>query len=179
MKPDSKTPSLTAATRFHTPPNDWIPRVIGALALLVVGGVHYQLYRYESYSVLPTIGWLFLANFVSATVIGLVMLVPLRLLPGRMGGLLQPLAALAGIGVTVGSVVALLISEHVPLFGFREYGYRFVVVLALGSEATALAMLSLYLVRTLRGRRAVASATAGQHDRRPSGPLHRPPATSA
>lgn len=179
MNPESKTTSLSAAARSLAPPNDWIPRVIGALALLAVGGVHYQLYRYESYSVLPTIGWLFLANFVSATVIGLVLLVPLRLMPARVGALLQPLSALAGIGVAVCSIAALLISEHAPLFGFREYGYRFVVVLALTSEAIAVAMLASYLVRGLRARRGTQAATAGQDDRRPSGPLHRPPAPSA
>ena len=41
----------------------------------------------------------------------------------------------------------LLISEHTPLFGFMEHGYRFAIVLALVSEAVAIAMLTLFVVR--------------------------------
>ena len=35
-------------------------RMLGALALLVIGGVHYQQYHYAFYSSIPTIGPLFL-----------------------------------------------------------------------------------------------------------------------
>ena len=41
---------------------------------------------------------------------------------------------------------ALLISEHTPLFGFMEHGYRFVIVLTIASEAVAIALLTLFLV---------------------------------
>lgn len=50
---------------------------------------------------------------------------------------------------------ALLISEHTPLFGFREHGYRFAIVFAITSEAIAIAMLAGFLVQTrshARGR---------------------------
>jgi hypothetical protein len=36
-------------------------------------------------------------------------------------------AALAGVGVAVIGLAALLISEHTPLFGFMEHGSRFAV----------------------------------------------------
>jgi hypothetical protein len=121
-------------------------RTLGALALLVVGGVHFQVYQYEFYSAIPTIGPLFLVNFVAATGLGLFLLVPIRP-PGRLGALVDRLAAIAGIGVAAGAFVGLLISEQTTLFGFREQGYRFVIVLALASEMVAVTVLSLFLAR--------------------------------
>ena len=104
-------------------------RTLGALALLVIGGVHYQQYHYAFYSSIPTIGPLFLLNFIAGTALGLFLIVPVRPRLGRLGTLLDQLAALAGLGVAAGALVALLISEHTPLFGFMEHGYRFVIVL--------------------------------------------------
>lgn len=126
-----------------------ILRVLGALALLVVGGVHYQQYHYESYSLIPTVGPLFLANSVAAVGLGLYLLSPVRV-RGRVGLILDRLAALAGVGVSSGAFVALLISEQTPLFGFTEHGYRFAVVLALASEALASAALTVFLARDRR-----------------------------
>jgi hypothetical protein len=120
-------------------------RTLGALALLVVGGVHYQQYHYDFYSAIPTIGPLFLLNAIAATALGLFLLSPFRV-HGRMGTLLDRLAALAGVGVAAGAFVGLLVSEHTPLFGFREHGYRFAIVLALASEAAVAVMLALFLI---------------------------------
>jgi len=50
--------------------------VLGAVALLAVGGVHFQQYEYDYFSVIPTIGPLFLVNFIAATALGLVLLAP-------------------------------------------------------------------------------------------------------
>jgi hypothetical protein len=130
-------------------------RTLGAVALLVVGGVHYQQYHYDSYSAIPTIGPLFLANFVAATVLGLFLLSPLRA-PGRLGTTLDRLAALAGIGVAAGALVGLLVSEHIPLFGFSEHGYRLAIVLALVSEAAVMVVLPLFLIGELRHARLAA-----------------------
>jgi hypothetical protein len=138
-------------------------RTLGALALLVVGGVHYQQYRYDFYSAIPTVGPLFLANFVAATALGLFLLSPLRA-SGRVGTTLDGVAALAGVGVAAGAFVGLLVSEHTPLFGFTEHGYRFAIVLALVSEAVVMAMLGLFLCGELRQERFAA----------PSRPLGRP-----
>jgi hypothetical protein len=128
-------------------------RTLGALALLVIGAVHYQQYRYAFYSSIPTIGALFLVNFLSATALGLLLLAPLRSWLGRAGGVLHEVAALAGIGVAAGGLIALLISEHTPLFGFMEHGYRFVIVLAIASDAAAITTLTLYLIRAHAGGR--------------------------
>jgi hypothetical protein len=143
-------------------------RTLGAVALLVVGGVHYQQYHYGFYSAIPTIGPLFLANFVAATVLGLFLLSPLRA-PGRLGTTLDRLAALAGVGVAAGAFVGLLVSERTPLFGFSEHGYRFAIVLALVSEAVVVVMLALFLIGELRHAR-LAARVPGPAARRPTRP---------
>lgn len=129
-----------------------VTRTLGALALLVVGGVHYQQYHYDFYSTIPTIGPLFLANSVLATGLGLFLLSPLRA-PGRLGATLDRLTALAGVGVAAGAFAGLLVSEHTPLFGFSEHGYRFAIVLALVSEAVVMVTLTLFLIGELRRTR--------------------------
>jgi hypothetical protein len=80
-------------------------------------------------------------------VIGLGLLVPsarLRVVHG--------LLALCGIGLAATSIVFLFISEHQPLFGFHEHGYRAAIVIALTAEAVAVVALAAYL--TARARRA-------------------------
>src|SRR5947208_15332425 len=54
-------------------------RVLGALSLLAVGAVHLQQYD-DLYSAIPTIGTLFVLNFVAATLLGVGLLVPFELL---------------------------------------------------------------------------------------------------
>jgi hypothetical protein len=122
-------------------------RTFGAITLLLIGGIHYQQYHYAFYSAIPTIGPLFLLNFIGATALGLVLLAPGRSRLGRLRELLDQLAALAGIGLATSGLAALLISEHLSLFGFMEHGYRFVIVLTITSEAVAIALLTLFLVR--------------------------------
>jgi hypothetical protein len=137
-------------------------RTLGALALLVVGGLHYQQYRFAFYSSIPTIGPLFLANFVAATALGLFLLAPVRSRLDGRGTLVDPLAALAGVGVAAGGLVALLISERTPLFGVMEHGYRFAIVLAIASDAVAIAMLALFVISTRIGQRGPRTAS-GRH----------------
>jgi hypothetical protein len=144
-------------------------RTLGAIALLLIGGIHYQQYHYAFYSAVPTIGPLFLANFIGATILGLFLLAPGKSRFGRIGNVLEQLAALAGLGLAASGLAALLISEHTPLFGFMEHGYRFVIVLTIASEAVAIASLMLFLVgarthssrprTTLARQRHVAAAT--------------------
>jgi uncharacterized membrane protein len=74
----------------HTPT---IVRVLGALALLVIGSVHFQQYEYDFHSSIPTIVPLFLANFVAASALGLLLLSPVRL-RGKAGAILDLVAAL-------------------------------------------------------------------------------------
>jgi hypothetical protein len=106
-------------------------RYLGAVSILLVGIVHAQQYYDAYFSVVPTIGTLFLLSFIGAGVVGGVLLTPVRLLGRRLGDAILVLAALGAIGIAVGSLVSLLVSEYTPLFGFMESGYRLAVVLAL------------------------------------------------
>ena len=106
-------------------------RAVGAIGLLVGGGAHLQQYSVAHFSVVPTIGPLFLLDFIAATALAVVLLVPIGASPGRWRQLVDTAAAVGGIGVSAGALAALLISEHTPLFGFMEYGYRREIVIAL------------------------------------------------
>jgi hypothetical protein len=123
-----------------------IARVVASIALLVTGAIHLEQYVVAHFSVVPTVGPLFLLNFIAATSLGLVLLIPIRG-SGRWGRvLLKSIAALAGIGVAAGALAALLISEQTPLFGFMEHGYRLEIVIAIAAEAVAILSLGVFLV---------------------------------
>ena len=130
-----------------------VAKAIGAIALLVVGGVHLEQYTIAHFSVIPTVGPLFLVNFIAATSLGLLLLIPNRRSTRRGRLLFDSLAALTGIGVAAGALAALLISEHRSLFGFMEHGYRLEIVIAIASEAVAIVSLGVFLaIADLRAR---------------------------
>jgi len=108
-----------------------IARYLGAVSILVVGAVHAQQYYGAYFSVVPTIGTLFLLSFIGSGAVGVVLLAPVRRLGRDIGDLILVLAALGAIGIAVGSFASLLVSEYTPLFGFMESGYRLAIVLAL------------------------------------------------
>lgn len=122
-------------------------RTVGAIAVLVVGAVHLQQYFAEQIDSVPIIGTLFLLNFAGATVLGLGLLIPAARLR-----LLHLLFALGGIGLAATSFVFLFVSEHQPLFGFQDHGYRAGIVVALAAEAVAVVALTAYLALRLRRR---------------------------
>jgi hypothetical protein len=122
-----------------------IARAVAAIALLVTGGVHLEQYTVAHFSDIPTIGPLFLLNFIAATSLGLVLLIPIRGSARRGRVLFESMAALAGIGVAAGAMAALLISEQTPLFGFMEHGYRLEIVIALAAETVAILSLGVFL----------------------------------
>jgi hypothetical protein len=121
-------------------------RSVGAIAVLIVGAVHLDQYVGVHFNVVPVVGPLFLLNFIGATLIGLGLL-----LPGQRMRVLHILLALAGIALAATSFVFLFISEHQPLFGFQDYGYRAAILIALAAEAIAAVTLSAYLL--VRGTR--------------------------
>lgn len=125
----------------------WVAaRVLGALSLLAVGAVHLQQYE-DLYSAIPTIGTLFVWNFVGATVLGLGLLVPFDRLSRRWGQRVVAVLALGGIAVAAVSYVFLLIAERRPLFGFMEPGYNPAAIRAAQvSEIATVALLGVYLV---------------------------------
>jgi hypothetical protein len=123
-------------------------RMLGAVAVLVVGAVHLEQYYGVHFSVVPVIGPLFVLNFAGAIVIGLGLLVP----SARMR-LVHVLLALGGIGLAATSFVFLVVSERRPLFGFQDYGYRPAIIIALIAEGLAVLLLGAYLGVRARGSR--------------------------
>jgi hypothetical protein len=131
-----------------------IVRVLGALVLLVVGADHYYEYAVDQYSVLPTIGTLFLLNFISATAVGLLLLSPIERLLHRFGRAALAMTSAAGTAIAGTSLAALLVSEQTKLFGFMESNYRPAIIVAIATEAAATLLLGVLLVLTLRDGRA-------------------------
>jgi len=129
-----------------------IARYLGALSILLVGAVHAQQYYGAYFSVVPTIGTLFLLSFVGAGVVGIVLLAPVRRLRRNAADLILVLAALGAIGIAVGSLASLLWSEYMPLFGFMESGYRLAIVLALLFDALTTVFLGLFVLIVARNR---------------------------
>jgi hypothetical protein len=135
---------LSEPRRGHGPAT--LLRTLGAVAVLVVGAVHLEQYYGVHFNVVPTIGPLFVLNFVGATLIGLGLLIPLA----RMSPL-HVLLALGGIGLAATSFVFLFVSEHRLLFGFQDYGYRPAIIVALAAEAAAVLLLGGYLALRASG----------------------------
>ena len=106
-------------------------RYLGAVSIFLVGAVHAQQYYDAYFSVVPTIGTLFLLSFIGAGIVGTILIAPVRRLGRLVGDAALVVAALGAIGIAVGTFVSLLISEYTPLFGFMESGYRLAVVLTL------------------------------------------------
>lgn len=136
-------------------------RVVGALCLLFVGADHYYEYAVDDYSALPTIGTLFLLNFISATALGLILLMPLARVRHRSAAMVREAVTLSGFGIAATSLAALLASEHVKLFGFMESNYRPMIIVAIASEAAAALTLALLF------------ALDHQHNRRSRALAHR------
>ena len=83
-------------------------RIVGAGLLLATGAVHLDLYL-TGYRTIPTIGWLFLLQLITAFALGL------GLLASR-----SRLLAAAGAAFALATLGGYLLSLRVGLFGFRE-----------------------------------------------------------
>lgn len=116
-----------------------VTRLVGALSIFAVGALHLQQYSSGGYSAIPTIGTLFLLNAIASGVVGVGLLLPFkRVLGDQRSELAVGVLAVGGLGIAVGSLVALFISESGTLFGFSEAGsYRAVIVDAIVVEAIA------------------------------------------
>ncbi len=166
-EPPEPRPGQSRARRYAVV----ITRFVSALALLAVGAIHIEQYTVADYRVIPTIGTLFLLNFIAGTVLGLYLLVPAPANAGRLRRMADALVALSGLGVAVTSLIALFVSEQTPLFGFMEHGYRLEIVVAIVSEAVATVALSAFLLLSRR------AAERRSRVRRPgSGPVRILPA---
>jgi predicted lipoprotein with Yx(FWY)xxD motif len=83
-------------------------RIIGAGLLFATGAIHLDLYL-TGYRTIPTIGWLFLLQVITAFGLGAIILVSS-----------SRLAAAAGAGFAIATLGGYLLSLRVSLFGFRE-----------------------------------------------------------
>jgi predicted lipoprotein with Yx(FWY)xxD motif len=127
-------------------------RRLGALSLLVVGGVHLQQYR-DGYAEIATIGELFLLNVVGAAVMGAGLLLPVERITRRWGGAIVALLALGGVALSATSYVMLLIAERRPLFGFMEPGFNpDAIMVARVSEVATILLLGGFLLALMFGR---------------------------
>src|SRR3954462_5261281 len=118
---------------------------LGALSVLATGVDHIQQYYGHDYSTVPTIGTLFFLNLVSAVVVAGGLVAPLGRVAGRYADAIRAVFAVGGIGIAVGSLAGLFISESSGLFGFVEHGYRTPIALAIVAEAAATCFLLVFL----------------------------------
>jgi hypothetical protein len=121
-------------------------RYLGALAVLAIGVAHIQQYSVDDYSTVPTIGTLFLLNFIAAIVIAVGLTAPLRRATGRYADIIRAVFAVGGIVLGVGSLAGLFVSETTGLFGFVEHGYRMAIVVAIVVEVATTVFLVAFLV---------------------------------
>jgi hypothetical protein len=163
-------PRLGGTARRTAPGREWrrsdvvgeVTRYLGAVSILVVGAIHAEQYYEDYFYVVPTIGTLFLLSFVGAAIVGAVLLAPARLLGRRIGDLILAVAALGAIGIALGTLMSLLISEYMPLFGFMESGWRLAIILTLVFDGLTTAFLGLFL--TLIGLRFLRIRRGAGHD---------------
>src|SRR5436305_648681 len=102
-----------------------------AAVLLVAGGViHYHLWE-EGYRHIPTIGPLFLLNFIGSVALAAAVLFSRHRLT----------VTVAGIVFAAGSLAALVLSRTVGVFGFTETIWTSQAVRTLLSEVGAIATL--------------------------------------
>jgi hypothetical protein len=130
-------------------------RYLGALAVLATGVAHIEQYTVDSYSTVPTIGTLFLLNFIAAIVIAVGLVARLRRITGRYTDAVRALFAAGGIGLAVLSLAGLFVSETSGLFGFVEHGYRMAIVVAIAVEAAATLLLVAFLLANGTGLRKI------------------------
>ena len=112
----------------------WL-RVAGALLLVVSAGIHLVLYL-TGYRSIPTIGWLFLVQFLVAFVLAIGALVTH-----------SRLVAVAGAAFALSTLGCYLLAVWIGLFGFKEIRTRAGIAAGL-IEVAAFATLALAVVIT-------------------------------
>jgi hypothetical protein len=120
-------------------------RYLGAAAVLAVGIDHIVEYYTDYYRAVPTIGTLFLLDFIASVVIGLALLGPVRRVAGHRADRVLTLLAAGGIAIGAGTLAGLLVSENGGLFGFMETGYRSSIVLSMAFDVAAAGLLAAFL----------------------------------
>ncbi len=126
-------------------------RVIGAGLLLATGGIHLDLYL-TGYRTIPTIGWLFLLQVITAFVLGAILLVSN-----------SRLVAAAGAGFAIATLGGYLLSLRISLFGFREIRTTAGIVAGVIEVAT-FAILMAFVLRPFPERQRTEPGTRGVLD---------------
>lgn len=124
----ARSPDLGRGTRMFVPA--LVLRLARAGLLAWTGWIHWVLYHYQGYHFIPTDGPFFLVDAIA----GLVLAIALLVWP-------RPIVGLASAGFTAGTILALVISLTVGLFGFKEHISANYVVLALVVESIATVVL--------------------------------------
>jgi hypothetical protein len=119
---------------------------LGALAVLATGVAHIERYAVDNYSTVPTIGTLFLLNFIASIVIGVGLISSSGASPGATPTESRAVLAVGGIGLGVLSLAGLFVSEMTRLFDFVEHGYRMAIVVAIVVEVAATVFLVAFVV---------------------------------
>jgi hypothetical protein len=107
----------------------------------------------------PTIGTLFLLNFIGAIVIAVGLIAPIRRVTGRYTDVVRAVFAAGGIGLAVLSLAGLFVSEISGLFGFVEHGYRMAIVVAIAVEVAATVFLVAFLIANGTGLREIRTSS--------------------
>jgi hypothetical protein len=119
--------------------------VVAALLIGVGGYLHYSLYV-QGYRAIPTIGTAFLLQVISSAIVAVALIVPLkvRFHVGPVVLSTTTVARFAGIGLSVGTLVAFVLSR-LPggLFNFQERGLQpapqsFLTIVAEGAAVVLL-----------------------------------------
>lgn len=152
MSVNSSATAWTAKQRWPNAPRRTTvalaARYLGAATVLAAGAEHLQQYAVDNYSVVPTIGTLFVLNFVAAVVLAIGLVAPWGRVSRGYGDAVRAVVAAAGIGFALSSLAGLFVSETSGLFGFVEHGYRTAIVVAIVTEAAAAVCLTLFLLAT-------------------------------
>jgi predicted lipoprotein with Yx(FWY)xxD motif len=123
-------------------------RLLGAGLLLTTGAIHLDLYL-TGYRTIPTIGWLFLLQFITAFAFGAVLIVSRSRVVAAGGG-----------GFSVATLCGYLLSMHMSLFGFREVRTTAGLVAGIIEVATVAALAAVAL-RPVASRQRIEFATYG------------------
>ena len=124
----------------------------GAAALLASGVDHLDEYTANHFSTVPTIGTLFLLNFIAATAVAVGLVLPWKRITKRYADGVRAVLALSGIGIAASSLIGLWISESSSLFGFTDHGSRPTIVVAIVAESLVIMTLTAYLTLERLGR---------------------------
>jgi predicted lipoprotein with Yx(FWY)xxD motif len=144
-------------------------RVAGAGLLIATGAIHLDLYL-TGYRSIPTIGWLFLLQVITAFGLALAVLaIPRRLVAASR------LAAAAGAGFALATLGGYLLSVWIGLFGFKEVRTTAGIVAGI-VEVAAFAVLAALALAPAPAGAAAKAAAGGTAAAPPRFPAHIPPA---